>query len=274
MTVACLSNVPFVRIRMSKRNAKKVVVGPHEQNADQPAGPPAPSPSPAEQADVEAGHVAEAADIASSGEGATGAASAALGSDAEQEDADAVAPEDAAADVTPSVELASLKDELLRRQADFENFRKRMNRDKEEAIKFANSALLMDLTAIIDDFERAIQSAQESEDVAALRNGLELIEKQLTGMLERRWGLSRFESVGEAFDPERHEALAREQSADHAVATVIEDYQKGFVLHGRVVRPARVRVATPPERSQEEQAAGTGDSINGPDESARNGQGA
>lgn len=148
-------------------------------------------------------------------------------------------------DVDPAQQVAELRDELLRRQADYENFRKRMNREKEEAIKFANSALLMDLTAVIDDFERAIQSSQDSNDVTALRSGLELIEKQLTGMLERKWGLSRFGSEGEPFDPERHEALAQEPSTVHDVDTVVEEYQKGFLLHGRVVRAARVRVATP-----------------------------
>ena len=138
---------------------------------------------------------------------------------------------------------------MLRKQADFENFRKRINRDKEEAIKFANTGLLLDLTAVLDDFQRAISAAAQSEDFATLHSGIELIEKQLLNTLQRKWGLTRFDSAGQPFDPERHEALATESSAEHTEATVIEDYQKGYTLHGRVVRAARVRVATPLERA-------------------------
>ena len=145
--------------------------------------------------------------------------------------------------------LATLEDELLRKQADFENFRKRINRDKEEAIKFANTGLLLDLTAVLDDFQRAISAAARSEDFASLHSGIELIEKQLLNTLQRKWGLTRFDSAGQPFDPERHEALATEASTEHTEATVIDDYQKGYTLHGRVIRAARVRVATPLERS-------------------------
>ena len=146
-------------------------------------------------------------------------------------------------------QVVTLEGALLRKQADFENFRKRINRDKEEAIKFANAGLLLDLTAVLDDFQRAIAAAAQSEDFATLHRGIELIEKQLLSTLQRKWGLTRFDSAGQPFDPERHEALATEPSAEHAEATVIEDYQKGYTLHGRVVRAARVRVATPLERA-------------------------
>ena len=144
-----------------------------------------------------------------------------------------------------SERVAALQNELLRKQADFENFRKRLIRDKEEAIRFANSGLLLDLTGVLDDFERAISAAAQSREFATLYSGIELIEKQLLGTLERKWGLSRFDSAGQPFDPERHEALATEPSATHAETTVLEDYQKGYLLHGRVIRAARVRVATP-----------------------------
>jgi molecular chaperone GrpE len=141
--------------------------------------------------------------------------------------------------------IDALRNELLRKQADFENSRKRLIRDKEEAIRFANSGLLIDLTGILDDFERAISSAARGRDFATLHSGIELIEKQLLGTLERKWGLTRFDSAGQPFDPERHEAIATEPSPEHREATVLEDYQKGYTLHGRVLRAARVRVATP-----------------------------
>ncbi len=166
-------------------------------------------------------------------------------------------------------QVSGLQDELLRKQADFENFRKRINRDKEEAIKFANTGLLLDLTAVLDDFERAISAAAQSEDFATLHSGIELIEKQLLNTLQRKWGLTRFDSAGQPFDPERHEALATAPSADHAETTVIEDYQKGYTLHGRVIRAARVRVVTPaaPAAGDDESTA-AGDGSDDPEKGA------
>jgi molecular chaperone GrpE len=162
-------------------------------------------------------------------------------------------------------QVAELQGDLLRKQADFENFRKRVNRDKEDAIRFANTSLLLDLTAVIDDFDRAITAGAQAQDFATLHSGIELIEKQFLQTLERKWGLVRFESAGAPFDPERHEALATEESAGHTQATVLEDYQKGYALHGRVVRAARVRVATPAARSTADPAgaADPGDSDQG-----------
>lgn len=163
-------------------------------------------------------------------------------------------------------ELASenrrLQDELLRKAADFENSRKRVVRDRDEAIRYANAALLSDVLPIIDDFERAIQSAEESKDFAAFYAGVSLIEKQLVSVLERNWGLKRFSAAGEPFDPEKHEAIAAEESEAHDKELVLEEYQKGYLLHDRVLRPAKVKVAkpvalpAPPEgsaRSKEEQ---------------------
>ena len=146
-------------------------------------------------------------------------------------------------------EIADLKDQLLRKQADFENFRKRMYREREEASKYANSKLLLDLVEVIDNFERAIRSSEESQDFESFHQGIELIEKQFTSMLESKWGLKRFESVGEEFDPEKHEAIAVDQSGEHPEQTVVDDYQKGYLLHDRVLRNAKVRVAMPPSES-------------------------
>ena len=142
-------------------------------------------------------------------------------------------------------ENSALKDQLLRKQADFENFRKRISREKEDSIQYANSKLLLDLTSIIDDFERAIQSAEVSEDFESFLQGISLIEKQMTTMLENRWGLKRFSSQGEKFDPDKHEAIASEESESYKDSVVLEDYQKGYYLHDRLLRPARVKVAKP-----------------------------
>ncbi len=152
-----------------------------------------------------------------------------------------------------TAEVAALQDQLLRKQADFENFRRRLHRDKDEAIRYANAGVLLDLADIIDSLERAIQTGEDA-DVASLRDGVSLIEKQLTGLLERKWGFCRFISKGEPFDPERHQAIASEESEAHEVATVVEDYQRGYLLHDRVVRPARVKVAQPLSGSNDDPA--------------------
>ena len=142
-------------------------------------------------------------------------------------------------------QLAEAKDQLLRKAADFENFRKRMNQEKQNAIDFANQSLLLDIVPIIDDFERAIQAAQSSNDFAGLLDGITMIEKRLTGQLESKWGLKRFDSAGEPFDPNRHEALMMEKSAEVGEPVVQEDLIKGYMLKERVIRAAKVKVLMP-----------------------------
>ena len=151
------------------------------------------------------------------------------------------------APATPSLEseIADLKDKLLRRQADFENFRKRMLREREDAVHYANATLLTDIIGLIDDFERAIKSAEESKDFPNFLQGVTMIEKQFLEVLESRYGLKRFSSVGESFDPNRHEAVQRVEGPVGTRPTVVEDFQKGYFLHDRVLRPARVKVMVP-----------------------------
>ena len=150
-------------------------------------------------------------------------------------------------------ELAESRDQLLRKAADFENFRKRMNQDKQNAIEFANQTLLLDIIQIIDDFERAIQSAEASEELVglpagkAMLDGISMIEQRLVKQLEGKWGLKRFNSVGELFDPNRHEAMFMEKSPDVTEATVQEDFIKGYTLKDRVIRAAKVKVVVPEE---------------------------
>jgi molecular chaperone GrpE len=142
---------------------------------------------------------------------------------------------------------AQLQDQLLRKTAEFENFRKRMFREREEGIRYANAALLEDVLPIIDGFERAIASAEESRDFDALHDGVSLIERQLVSVLDRNWGLKRFSAAGEPFDPQRHEAIAVQDSSEHAEPVVLEDLQKGYYLHDRVLRAAKVKVSRPVE---------------------------
>jgi molecular chaperone GrpE len=143
--------------------------------------------------------------------------------------------------------LAELNDQYLRKAADFENFRKRMNREKQEAIEFANQGLLQDLIPVIDDFERALKSAESSRDFDSFYEGIGMIEKRLISQLENRWGLARFDSAGKPFDPLLHEAIMVEKSAQVTEPVVAEDFLKGFMLKDRVIRSAKVKVLMPEE---------------------------
>jgi molecular chaperone GrpE len=155
------------------------------------------------------------------------------------------------------MKLADLNDQYLRKAADFENFRKRMNQEKQSAIDFANQALLLDLISVIDDFERAIKAAETQREAAgtdpeqisasfnSLHEGINMIEKRLVSQLENKWGLKRFDSAGEPFDPNRHEAIMMEKSAEISDPVVAEDFIKGYTLKDRVVRAAKVKVTMP-----------------------------
>lgn len=185
-------------------------------------------------------------DVAQAAEGPSDGAAA----DAEGVDERGSSGEEAAGAASGDVaalkaELSELNDRYLRKQADFENYRRRVTREREEIRLASNQQLLLDLTSIIDDFERAIRSSEESRDFDAFHGGVELIERQLTGMLERKWGLTRFDSAGEPFDPQKHEAVTAEERDDTEEQIVLEEYQKGYLLGDRVLRPAKVKVSTP-----------------------------
>jgi len=152
--------------------------------------------------------------------------------------------------------VAELSDQVLRKTADFDNYRKRMNQEKQKAIDFANESLLLDIIPVMDDFERAIQSAETSEELKGLPagkvmlDGITMIEKQLVSKLENKWGLKRFNSAGEVFDPNRHEAMLMEKSPDIEEPVVQEDFIKGYMLKDRVIRAAKVKVIMPESSEQ------------------------
>ena len=139
------------------------------------------------------------------------------------------------------------KANYLRKHADFENFRKRMLKEKSDSIKLANESLITDLIEVIDNFDRALTSAKDSNDFASFKEGIEMIEKQFKGMLSSNWGLSRIESVGKEFDPQIHEAMFMEDSDDVKVSTVSEEFQSGYMLHDKVLRAPKVKVTKPTE---------------------------
>ena len=170
-------------------------------------------------------------------------------------DAEPLSPEEKIAGL--EVKLAEANDNYLRKMADFENFRKRMNQEKSTAIDYANQTLLLDLVTVIDDFERAIKSAESQREAAgtdsgrlaagynSLYEGITMIEKNLIAQLENKWGLKRFDSAGEPFDPNRHEAIMMEKSAELEEPVVAEEFIKGYTLKDRVIRPAKVKVVMP-----------------------------
>jgi molecular chaperone GrpE len=155
-------------------------------------------------------------------------------------------------------ELSSVNDKYLRKLAEDANFRKRMIREKEDGQRFAVSALLCDLIPVLDDFDRAIGSAETQKDYAVLHDGVLLIRRQLGSVLESKYGLSRFESLGKPFDPNHHEAVAMERGApeDGDEAIVAEEFLPGYGLHDRIVRTAKVRVRMPAPREAASGAQG------------------
>jgi molecular chaperone GrpE len=137
-------------------------------------------------------------------------------------------------------------DRYLRAAAEFDNARKRAARDREEYVRTANEALVRELLPVLDNFDRALAAARTDPGAAAVVAGVELIQRELLRVLEK-FGVTPFQSVGQPFDPERHEAVARVPAADRPEMTVVDETGRGYLLHGRILRPALVTVAMPPE---------------------------
>ena len=145
-------------------------------------------------------------------------------------------------------ERASLYDKLLRRQAEFDNYRKRVERERNELYQHGREDVLLQSLPVVDNFERALSSLEESEgDAEALRRGVELIHKQFKDALSKL-GLEAVEAVGKTFDPHVHEAVTTEATDKHKENTVIEEFQRGYKIGDRLLRPAKVKVASTPEK--------------------------
>ncbi|MCR4789687.1 MAG: nucleotide exchange factor GrpE [Treponemataceae bacterium] len=144
-------------------------------------------------------------------------------------------------------QVAELKDQYLRKCADFDNYRKRMLREKQEAFDYANANLLTDLLSVLDDLDRALaasQNAESNESAKSLVDGVKMIQGQLKNMLENKYNLVAFGEKDDAFDPEKHEAIAS-NPAPVAEAVLAEVYLKGYMLKDRVLRHAKVMVSMP-----------------------------
>ncbi|PYQ48016.1 MAG: nucleotide exchange factor GrpE [Acidobacteria bacterium] len=145
----------------------------------------------------------------------------------------------AAAEAPPAQEQIDYKDRYLRTLADFENFRKRAEREKQDFFKYALGGLLKELLPVLDNFDRALEHAAEGDD---FHRGVLLIYKQLFDALKKH-GLRPIEESGVPFDPKIHEAVVREENPSVPSHTVVAILQKGYFLHDRLLRPAMVKVA-------------------------------
>jgi len=143
-------------------------------------------------------------------------------------------------------EIEQLKERALYQQADFENFKRLKIKEKQEALKFGNETLVKELLPVIDNLERAIQHASRTEESKTITEGVELTLNGFLKVLEK-FGVTRVAALGEPFDPNVHEAIAQEQRSDAAPGTVVAEFQKGYIMDGRLLRPAMVTVAKSPE---------------------------
>ena len=162
-------------------------------------------------------------------------------------EAQAVAADTAKADAEMAkltADLEELRQTLLRRQADFDNYRKRIEKERFEESKRATARVIEGLIPVIDGFEHALAAHREAE-YDNYRKGFELIYKQLLDSVTKL-GVERIDPVGKSFDPHLHQAVDRAETTDHEDGTILQVFQPGYVFHGRVLRPAMVRVAVDP----------------------------
>lgn len=145
-------------------------------------------------------------------------------------------------------ELATAHDRLLRMQADFENFRKRAQREREDALAYGTQILVKDLLSVVDNLARAIEHARKSEggDLEGLLQGVELVRRELDALLVKHH-VQEVEALGKTFNPALHEAMAQIPNAGVDPNTIVEVLQKGYRLRERLIRPARVIVARSPD---------------------------
>jgi len=156
---------------------------------------------------------------------------------------DAVRPEAEDPMAGLQADLDRFRDLALRSQADFENYKKRCAREKEEAVKYANSSLLERLVTIIDNFELGLAAAKDQGENSPIYSGMVLVQKQLNDLLAEN-GLQPIEAEATKFDPNLHEAIAHEPSDALPEGTVLRQTRRGYRLKDRLLRPARVIVSS------------------------------
>lgn len=153
-------------------------------------------------------------------------------------------------------ENAELKDQLLRRAADFDNYRKRMIKEKQDALDYGTSSLLKDLLESIDNFDRTLEASKTASDVQSIVDGIKMVNSSLVSMLENKYGLAGYGVAGDVFNPEEHEAIGSMQGpvAEPVLQAV---YLKGYKLKNKIIRHAKVMVTMPDGSVKADDSAGT-----------------
>ena len=146
-------------------------------------------------------------------------------------------------------ELAEEKDKFIRLQAETDNFRKRLSREKDEFSQYANERLFKELIPIFDNLERALEDP--SNDIKVLNEGLEMILKQFSSFLKKE-NVELINAIGEQFDPTVHEVLTSEESSEHEENTIITQFVKGYTINSRVLRPSQVVISKKPSETKED----------------------
>lgn len=144
-------------------------------------------------------------------------------------------------------QMQEYSDKLLRLHADFDNYKKRASKEKEQFVKYANEGLIFELINVLDNFERAFESANAMDDFASLHQGVEMILKQVDDLLKKN-GVKKIECVGKNYDPTEQEAIAHVETEEFPENTVVEEVQKGYKVENKLIRPAIVKVAKKPEK--------------------------
>ena len=139
-------------------------------------------------------------------------------------------------------EYKELYEKYVRLHAEFDNFKKRITKDKEEAIRFANQTLIQEILPFVDNLERSLEHAHEAKNIDALKEGIEMTIRHFLKVLEK-YGLEPIKAEGEPFDPNIHEAIMQVETDEVEPDKVVQELQKGYKLHGRVIRPATVTVS-------------------------------
>ncbi len=179
---------------------------------------------------------------------------------ADQPDADPTAPDEApepseverlTGDLAAArEEVQRLEDQFLRQAAETENYRKRVAREKQDAIRYANESLVRDLLPVIDDLERAVEHGRTGGNGQSLLDGVELVLRTCLEALQKH-GVTQVTAKGEPFDPEKHEAFAQVETAEHEANTVVDEVHRGYYLGDRLLRPSLVSVAKTPAKQAE-----------------------
>jgi molecular chaperone GrpE len=147
-------------------------------------------------------------------------------------------------------EIKELNDKMLRAHAEFENFKKRVTKEKSDLLKYANEEIAKEMLRTIDNLQMALDHAREDNQSESITEGIEIILKQLLQSLER-FGVKGFNAIGERFDPTKHEAVVQVESAEHEPDTVVAESQKGYFLRDRLLRPALVTVSKVPHEEED-----------------------